>query len=82
MSERRITFQIDIDLAKYSKEAHASTIGHLGSELAKYATEAIEERGYTVRRSKGTTTLHYVRHTLNHIVKKPRAVTKRKVSAE
>lgn len=78
MAERRITFQIDIDLAKGSKEAHARTVNRFGQYLAEYATEQMELRGYTVRQATGYTTMHYVRHALTHVIKQPKKIRVRK----
>lgn len=64
MAERRVSFLVDIDLSRYSKEAHASTMEKLGREIGKFATDLMKEKGYTVRQSKATVTLHYVRHVL------------------
>lgn len=74
MAERRIDFLVSIDLAKGSKEAHAVTIDKIAEQVGKFATERMETYGYGVRRATSTTTLHYVRHTLTHIIKSPRTL--------
>lgn len=72
MSERRITIEVNLDLAKSAPNAHAVTISKIAHQIAKVATEMIEENGYPVRRAEATTTLHYVRHQLKAIVRRPK----------
>lgn len=64
MAERRITIKIDIDLDKYSKEAHAVTVRRIAYDVGQYATQMFTDNGYTVRASNLETTIHYVRHVI------------------
>lgn len=82
MTERRITFEVSIDLSKGSKEAHARTVRSIGRQIAEYSTELMEDYGYTVRQSKASTTMHYVRHVLEHTVKEPRRRKLKKVQSK
>lgn len=79
MAERRITLQIDIDLAKHSKEAHAVTIEKIAKAVAAHAVELIEDKGYSIRRASATTTMHYVRHVLPVVLRKPKVTRLKKV---
>lgn len=71
MAKRRISMLIDIDLKNYSKEAHAVTITKIAGEVARYADKLMVENGYTPNKTMVTTTLHYVRHVLSDVVRKP-----------
>jgi len=71
MSERRITIQIDIDLQKNSKEAHAVTIDRMANRIGVYVDQMFVDWYYKPRRVTVTTTMHYVRHTLTKVIRKP-----------
>lgn len=71
MTERRATITIDIDLAKYSKEAHMVTVQQIAKDLGAKAIEAFEAKGYTIRRASVNTMLHYVRHTQRTWLSRP-----------
>lgn len=71
MAERRATIVLDIDLAKYSKEAHMVTVEKIAHDLGAIAVKAFEDRGYTVRRASVNTMLHYVRHSSRVWLKRP-----------
>lgn len=68
MAERRISFLIDIDLSKGSKEAHAVTIEKIAHKLGGVAVDLMEAHNYDIRRAVTTTEIHYVRHILKDVV--------------
>jgi hypothetical protein len=60
---RRVTITLDIDLAKYSKEAHMVTVQKIADALGAHAVSLFEDTGYKVHSASASTMMHYVRHT-------------------
>lgn len=75
MPERRATIQIDIDFVRKSKYAHATTVQQIANNLGREAIEAFESYGYEVRAAKAQTMLHYVRHSLSTVLRRPKKRT-------
>lgn len=68
MAERRISFLVEIDLTKGSKEAHAVTIEKIANRIAEFAVQQMEGKNYDIRRAVVSTEMHYVRHVLKNVI--------------
>jgi len=77
---RRISFLIEVDLAKYSKEAHAVTIERIANKLGGVAVELMEAHNYDISRAVSSTEIYYVRHVLKNVLVAPVKRKLRKVS--
>lgn len=82
MAERRVSIQIDIDLARGSKNGYYPTIERLSSNVGEYANQLFEAQGFNVRRAMTTTTVHYVRHVIVTAIKRPKRLKIVKASGQ
>ena len=81
---RRVSFTIDLDLAKGSKEAHAVTVERIARRILRETEQVMIDKGYKVQGATITTLLHTVRHktiySLPHLLaKRAKATALKKV---
>lgn len=78
MAERRISFLVEVDLERGSKEAHERTISLIADSAARDFQRRLEDRGYAVRRVKYNILMHYVRHNRWTTLTEPKKVRRLK----
>lgn len=72
MAERRISFVIEVDLEKGSKEAHERTISLITYAASRDFQRRLEEQGYKVRRVRYNLLMHYIRHNNWYTLTEPK----------